>query len=123
MSRDVTLREKGVRKRLGADVGNTVRVSQNFHPRREPRRGNRAVKDGKACTRAPAEPYPAAHKGEQQDDKDRKEQTPEETLSWVFGLAGHPAEDPSPEYKGLSRMNLPRNIGRAGGARSMSLPK
>ena len=70
MSRDVTLREKSVRKRLGADVGNAVRVSQNFHPRRKPRHGNRAVKDWKACTRTAAEPYPATHKGEQQDDED-----------------------------------------------------
>ncbi len=71
MSRDVTLREKSVGNRLGPDVGNTARVSQNFHPRREPRHKNRAIKDGKAYTCAPAEPYPTTPKGEQQDDKDQ----------------------------------------------------
>ncbi len=47
-----------------------MRISQNFHPRREPRHGNRSVKDWKACTRTAAEPNPTTRKGEQQDNED-----------------------------------------------------
>ena len=70
MSRDVTLSEKSVRKRLSSNVRNAMRISQNFHPRREPRHGNRSVKDWKACTHTAAEPNPTTRKGEQQDNED-----------------------------------------------------
>jgi hypothetical protein len=84
LGRYVALGEERVRNRLGADVGNAARVAQDLNPRGEPRDLNRSIEAGKARATALVEPRRAPHDHEQEEAKNQKGETLEESfhVSW-----------------------------------------
>jgi hypothetical protein len=60
---------------LGAKVGNTVGIAQNFNSRGEPRELNRSIEAGKARAIALVEPRRAPHDQDQEEGKSQKGET------------------------------------------------
>jgi hypothetical protein len=78
---------------LGADVGNAARVAQDLNPRGEPRRPNRSIEAGKARATALVEPRRAPHDHEQEDGKNQKGETLEESFHGFWLCRQFLAED------------------------------